>query len=201
MSIKAQSIYDFLPSKILLLTIILFLAFQGCKEVDTLHHSSIQEINRGNYEKAIELLKKILTIDKENPLYLNNLGWTLFRNDNFDEARVTLEKAKAKCNSRTLMSFIETNLFMVSTFQKGIELIQEENYDEAMTEFKKVSSKYNTKELELKYLALCYEGMGKYDEAYERWEKIVEMHKGSETPNKFCLLAIEKLKKKSSDTK
>ncbi|NIM16847.1 MAG: tetratricopeptide repeat protein [Candidatus Aminicenantes bacterium] len=201
MSRKDKSMYDSLLSKLLLLAIILFFAFPGCNEVDTLHQDSIQENDSGNYEEAIKLLKKILTIDKENPRYLNNLGWTLFRNDNFDEAMVTLQKAKTTCKSKTLMKAIETNLFMVSTFQKGKELIQEKKYDEAVTEFEKVTSKYNTKELELKYLALCYEGMGKYDEANERWEKIVEMYEGTETPNKFYLLATEKLsmKEKSSD--
>ncbi|GAG10929.1 unnamed protein product, partial [marine sediment metagenome] len=136
------------------------------------------------------------TIEKENPHFLNNLGWTLFRNENFDEAMDVLGKAKAKCKSKILMDSIKINLFMVSTFQKGKELLQEKNYDEAMIEFEKVTTEYNIKELELKYFALCCEGMGKYDEANEKWEKIVEMHEGSETPNKFYLLATEKLSKK-----
>jgi tetratricopeptide (TPR) repeat protein len=201
MSRKAQSRYDSLLSKLLLLAIVFFIAFPGCNQVDTLHRDSIQENENGNYEEAIKLLKEILTIDKGNPRYLNNLGWTLFRNDNFDEALVTLQKAKASCKSKSLMRTIKTNLFMVSTFQKGKELLHEKNYNEAVTEFEKVTSRYNTKELELKYLALCYEGMGKHDEANERWEKIVEMYENTETPNKFYLLATEKLsiKEKSSD--
>ena len=154
----------------------------------------------GNIEditlRAIRILKEILTIEKENPHYLNNLGWALFRNENFDEAMVVLEKAKAKCKSKILIDSIKTNLFMVSTFQKGKELLQGKNYDVAVIEFEKVTSKYNTKELELKYFALCCEGMGKYDEANEKWEKIVDMNEGSETPNKFYLLATEKLSKK-----
>lgn len=203
MSRKAQSMYDSLLSKLLLPAVILFFAFPGCNQVDTLHRGSIQESESGNYEEAIKLLKEILTIDEGNSRYLNNLGWTLFRNDNFDEAMVALQKAKAACKSKSLMSAIETNLFMVSTFRKGKELLQEKNYDEAVTEFEKVTSKYNTKELELKYLALCFEGMGKHDEANERWGKIVEMYEGTENPNKFYLLATEKLsiKEKSSDPK
>lgn len=196
MSIKSQSTDDFLLSKLLFLVVILFFTFQGCSEVGTLRYDSIQEIESGNYEEAIRILKEILTIEKENPRYLNNLGWALFRNEDFDEAKVVLEKAKAKCKSKVLRDSIKINLDMVSTFQRGKKLLQEKKYDEAVIEFEKVTSKYNTKELELKYFALCYEGMGKYEEANEKWEKIVDMHEGSETPNKFYLLATEKLSEK-----
>ena len=46
------------------------------------------------------------------------------------------------------------------------------NYKKAITEFEKVSAEYDTNEMEKKYLALCYEGMGKTDLAKDLWTEI-----------------------------
>jgi len=176
-----------------LFILIPFFILLGCGEVGKWHSNALKEASRGNYEGAIKIWNEILDIEKDNPLYLNNLGWTLFRNDNFEEAKATLEKAESKCESKNLRQSIESNLFMVLTFQDGKRLLQNGNYTEAIAEFEKVAFKYNTKELELKYFALCYEGLEKYDEAKEEWEKIIDMHQESNIRNKFYLLAKEKL--------
>lgn len=181
--------------KISYLIIAIFLTFQGCGKVSKLYNNAIQEVNKGNYEEAIKIYNQILMIEKENPFYLNNLGWTYFRNDKFKEAIATLKKAKANCKTNDLMKSIETNLFMASTFQKGRELLQRESYKAAMEEFEKVVTKYQTKEIELKYFALCYEGLRKYEKAEENWKKILIIYDGSDINNNFYLLAKQKLNK------
>ena len=86
-----------------LLILCAFVISQGCGEFDGLYNNALKEVSRGNYEEAIEIYNEILTIEKDNPFYLNNLGWTLFRNDNFEEAKNALEDAKSKCDSKIFM--------------------------------------------------------------------------------------------------
>lgn len=167
--------------------------FLGCGRTVKLHNSALHEISIGNYERAIALYQEILSSEKDNAFYLNNLGWTYFRNDNFDDARTTLEKAKSSTTSKSLLSSIELSLFMVTTFEKGREFLQNGSCLEAIAEFDKVASKYETKELALKYYALCYEKMAKNNEAKQKWEEIIKIYSGSKIKNKFYHLALEKL--------
>lgn len=176
-----------------LLILCAFVIFQGCGELDELYSNALKEVSKGNYEEAIKIYNEILALEKDDPFYLNNLGWTLFRNDNFEEAKDALEKAKSKCDSKNLMETIEANLFIVDTFQDGKMLLQSGNYDEAMEKFEIVISKYNTYEVGIKYSALYYEGKGMLDEAKEEWEKIIDIYKDTDVRNKFYLLAEEKL--------
>ena len=165
----------------------------SCSKVDKLSSRAIEESNTGNYEGAIKIWNEILDLKKDNPTYLNNLGWVLFRNDNLQEAKATLEKAKLKCNNKQLKKSIEVNIFMVETYMNGKKLLQEKAYDKALEFFKKISSKYDTNEMEKKYLALCYEGMGKIDMAKEQWMKIIESYQSSDVQNKFFKMAKEKI--------
>jgi len=178
-----------------IISLFLLLIIMACSETDKLHNKALSENSKGNYEEAIKIWNEILTIEQDNPLYLNDLGWTLFRNDNFEQAKAALEKAKAKCKNKSLMKSIETNLDMVLTFQNGKELLEAGNYDAALIEFEKVLAKYSTKDVGMKYLALCYEGMEKYEEANEQWEKIIDIYKNSNVSNKFYILAQEKFSK------
>jgi len=180
-------------SKMILLIFLLILL--GCSETDKLHNQALTENNKGNYEEAIKIWNEILTIEHDNPLYLNDLGWTLFRNDNFEQAKAALEKAKDNCDDKSLMKSIETNLEMVVAFQSGKELLEAGNYDAALIEFEKALAKYSTKDVGMKYLGLCYEGMEKYDEAKEQWEKVINIYKNSNVSNKFYILAQEKFSK------
>ena len=172
--------------------VVFLILLQGCIKTDRLHNQAIEEVSQGNYDEAIKTWNKILSIKKDKPLYLNNLGWVLFRNDNLEEAKTTLEKAKLKCNNKRLMNSININLFMVTAFIKGKKFLQEKNYEKAITEFEKVSAEYDTNEMEKKYLALCYEGMGKTDLAKDLWTEIIESYENSDIKNKFYLLAQEK---------
>lgn len=177
-----------------LIILSLFIFIQSCSKVSKLETNAISEASKGNYSKAIDLWNKILETEKDNPLYLNNLAWTLFMNDNIEKAKTTLEKAKQMNPKKFLIKSINKNLEMFNDFSKVMKLFNEKNYNEAITNFEELVLNYNIEDLGLKYLALCHEGIGKEEIAQEKWKKIVDKYKGTDIKNSFIALAKKKLK-------
>ena len=175
---------------------IFLIFFMGCSKTDKLQNKAILKVSEGNYEEAIEIWKEILSHDGNNPSYLNDIGWVFFRNDELEKSRATLISAKSKSKSKLLIKSIETNLDMVEKFLEGKTLLQNEDYEKALSIFTEVSSEFDTKEMEKKYIALCYEGMGKTEMAKEQWTTIIELYENSDVKNKFYELAQEKLSSK-----
>jgi len=58
-------------------------------------------IDRGErLEEAAPLIRRALTLDPENPAFLDTLGWLHFRKGEFAEALAVLEQAEAAANAR-----------------------------------------------------------------------------------------------------
>jgi tetratricopeptide (TPR) repeat protein len=88
----------------------------NCTKNEELYTKAVSEVRKGNYDQAIILWKKLVSKNKTNPKYLNNLGWTYFRNDDFIKAKKILKKAKKICQNPELLKSIKTNILMVDTF-------------------------------------------------------------------------------------
>ena len=164
----------------------------------------VERIQQGDFADAIEIFRLLLTVEPDSAATLNSLGWALFRNEEWKAAKDILENTHEKATSRVVKDSIETNLFMVTTFLAGEYSLSEEDFQSALTEFQKVTERYERTDMDLKYLALCYEGLEQNELAQQCWQKIIDMYKDidfqnvykeSEYENKYYELAKERLSK------
>lgn len=153
-----------------------------------------QAIENGNYVEAIRIFEIIKNAEKDSACSLNYLGWALFRNDELNDAQEVLENAKILAVSKVVQDTIETNLFMVTTFLAGEYSLRKKNYESAIKEFEKVTLRYPESDIGLKYLALCYEGLGDKKTADELWQRVAILNEGHEYKNKYYQIAMQKLK-------
>jgi len=63
------------------------------ESAEVLNNNALHYIQNGNYEDAIELLKRAVTIEPENYMIWFNLGITLRDCNKLEESRLALEKA------------------------------------------------------------------------------------------------------------
>jgi tetratricopeptide (TPR) repeat protein len=153
-----------------------------------------QSIQAGNYEEAIRIYRQIAEAEICDARSHNDLGWALFLNDEFKEAKEILEKAKAACRNTATQDSINTSLFMVKTFLAGEYSLRQNDFTAALSDFEKVTQRYPETDVGLKYTALCFEGLNEKSRADQIWQRLAYLYEGNAYHNKYYNLALSKLK-------
>lgn len=168
----------------------------GCSSLTQKHQEAIDSSDKGNYNKALRLYTEILEKKPNDPLYLNDYGWTLFMVDSLEKSIEVLEKAKELSKDRTVLlgRSIDRNLGIARSYLEAREYLNQDEPEKALDVLSK-NKLYRSKEMELSYFGLIYEKLGEKEKAQERWEAIINTYSGADFDNKFYNIALEKTKK------
>lgn len=179
---------------ILFLTATIFI--MGCSSTTQKHQEAIDSSDKGNYNKALNLYHEILDKKPNDPLYLNDYGWTLFMVDSLEKSIKVLEKAKELSKDRTVLlgRSIDRNLGIARSYLEARKYLNQDEPQKAMDVLSK-NKLYRSREMELAYFGLIYEKLGEREKAQERWEAIINTYSNADFDNKFYNIALEKTKK------
>lgn len=175
------------------LVILLLLTLNSCWNANSQLNKAMIFAQQGKFEAAFGLYQQLLRTNAEDPILLNNYGWTLFKADSLEQAEKTLRTAVDLAQNSQQKKMIETNLFMVDNFLSGKWHLKHNNIQEAIRFFQQVTNEYDVKEIGFQYLALCYEALGDFHSAKRNWEKIVAFNAASASRNQYYRLARKKL--------
>jgi|GEM_PF-1671282 len=176
-----------------IIIILLFCLSLVCSNIGSKLNQAMELTKNGDFDAAVAIYREVVSIEADNALILNNYGWTLFKADSLDQAKMILEAALQANPGRQIKSFIENNQVMVQKFLTGQKLLKSGNPKEAMLEFKEITDKNKVKDIGYKYLALGYEALEKWDEAKHNWEEIITLYENSSVRNHFYQLARKKM--------
>lgn len=139
----------------------------------------------GDIEKAIEMLQKSISLDPENHLSLNYLGYM------WADKGMKLNEAKKLINKA--LELDPDNAAYIDSL--GWVYFRQENYKKALELIKKASENLKNKDdVVLDHLAQTYEKLGNYPEAIKAWEKALEISPHNERYQKSIEAAREKSK-------
>lgn len=175
--------------------LILFLA-AGCGKITRMHQKAYDSSEAGNYQGALELYEQITTEKPEDPLILNDYGWTLFMADSLQAAVEKLEMAKNKSNNggSILTRNIEKNLHIANSYIKVKQQLQEGNPEKAKEVMDELEKSWKPREMRLKYYALVYESMGEETQANEYWQRVLDFYPDDGIRNHFQKLASNRIR-------
>lgn len=171
----------------------------SCSQIEQKLNQAITQAQQGDFEKSICNYQEIINLKPDDPFILNNYGWTLFKSDSLNAAKMILTKSLSITRSSILKKTIETNLFMVNAFLDAQKKYEQHKIDEALSKFQMITKQYNLKDLGYKYLALSYDAINQRGNAKICWQKIISLYSGSPIRNHFYLLAQKKLNNMGSE--
>ena len=176
------------------LSIILCIALVvSCGYENRLQNDALERIHEGQFTVAIEHYIELVAKDGDNPVLLNNLGWSYFKNNKLKQAVIHFNQALALPASDNFRSRVRLNLNMTRAFQHSHELMLQKSFQAALDTLNRIADSFQTKEIGNEYIALCHEGLGESVKAREYWEKTIDYYVDSAVRNHFYYLAKEKM--------
>jgi len=168
----------------------------GCGKIAKMHQKAYDLSEAGNYHGALALYEKMTTEKPDDPLILNDYGWTLFMADSLSASKKMLEKAKNACKKggSILKRNIKKNLQITNTYIEVMQNLQQGNAEKAKELLDKIDRSWKTREMKLKYYAQVYELMGNKEKANEYWQRILNFYPDDGKRNQFQQLASTKLR-------
>ncbi|CAG8593485.1 5003_t:CDS:2 [Funneliformis caledonium] len=123
-----------------------------------------------NYEQALSYLEDAIKLKENNPIAYFIRGEILFRQGYYENAIQVLERSKNHNKSMILLGN--------SYYSKAENVIydKEDNYDNALRSYKLALQKDSKNYLCLKYCAHIYKIQGRYLEALEMLDKLLEIN-------------------------
>ena len=168
----------------------------SCGKIAKMHQKAYGLSEAGNYHKALVLYEKMIAEKPENPLILNDYGWTLFMADSLEASAQKLQMAKKSCKKggSILERNIKKNLQITNTYIKVKQYLKQDNPEQAMELLDEIDRSWKTREMKLKYYALVYEHMGNREKANEYWQRILNFYPEDGERNQFQKMASTRIK-------
>ena len=165
------------------------------EEINRLLDESVEYLNNGEYEKAIEHCNKILEIDPSNGKAYNNIGNAYQYQKRYQEALESYNKAikndptlsEPYCNRANVLGKLGEPIKAIDDYNKAIELNPKYGqayynrgntyanlgeYEEAIKSFEMLYNNEQYFSLAQLRLGSCYEELKKYDEAIRYYKKV-----------------------------
>ncbi len=182
--------------KYLTVSLLILSLATSCGKTTRMHQNAYGFSEAGNYQRALELYKQILTEKPEDPLILNDYGWTLFMADSLNDAVEKLEMAKNKTNDggSILARNIKKNLHITNSYIRVKQQLQEGSPEKAKEILDELDKSWKAREMRLKYYALVYESMGEETQANEYWQRVLDFYPDDGIRNHFQKLASSKIR-------
>ena len=147
----------------------------------------------GNKKLAIDVYKKALLLDKNNPDIYYYLGSVFADTNSFTTAKIYLEKALAldKTNekAKSLLDFVKEQE-STSNLDKALDLFNEKKYPEALTILNAAIAKDARNGYAYYYRAMVYDEQKKYTFAIVDYQKTL-LYSGAQLPLAHYSLAVD----------
>ncbi len=132
--------------------------------LDTIKKAALNDLFSGDYDSAIDELKRAEMIDRENPEILFNLGVTYCKKGLFKTAYNYFDKLLNLNTSYINSSLVKKNIALC--------LIKNGNYDEALVILNNVISDYKSDIHALNMCGYCFEKKGELKKALKTYREI-----------------------------
>ncbi len=152
------------------------------KDVDVLLGAGDIYTRMDNYDKAIDMFKKVLEVDPQNSNAYKQLGILEGLRENWAKSNEFYQKA---------MELDPDNADLA--YNIGVSYYNQGQFDEAIPYFKKSLEAEPDNETTLKVLASCYVRSDKSEEAVEFMEKTVEMYPDDPTMWEYLAIVYGKM--------
>jgi Flp pilus assembly protein TadD len=182
-----------MATRLPVLGLLIGLALAGCSEQERRYAEAVERSRQGDFPAAIAIYRDIVRSDPENPRFLNNLGWALFRDGDVDEGLSSLLDAQNRSADGSLSRMIQTNLDMVRTFQSGKKHMENADFEAALSDFERLLDTYGATEIAVQHKALCLEKLDRQSEAKTLWQSLLSMYKDRSFRSHYADLARKKL--------